>query len=668
MMAAASVKNSCPSIPTIVQINNPAGGRSALWQSLAAFPNIQLLCVKQVKMSLLAGSCVCPGLHVLVSNMLQSFLADVDDPDSWHKECNFTLSHLHYSPPSDIYGATNALFPTVFSDYFHGKRFLDAAVELHAAIDVIPIAIFRRAPHTNQIEILLGPVDHIIGDGDLVYVLSRDLRRASLVARFPDCHRLHSSALTAKLIRCRDLTASFHMRPQKVSIVRSPIPEPSEKLPIAKEVTFQGHIVICGYVDASVIELVGAIRKQSLSAAIPIVIMFETRPPPDLHNTLGSFSALTILVGSLQDSNALEAASLSTANQIILLANPFAKAQSDVHDQVVKVDFDSIVSLLELENYLHGKTRQADTNMMVEILFLSNLRFIRPNFAYTPPALADLTSEMEGPRLPQLAAADGKVQASGLLQSIAAFSFYNPHIPAIIDALIYGSERRIVLVQIHDEFVGATYAVLVRRLADEYGVLTLGLFRGRSVRRSPVPYVFTKPPPTTIISADDRVYIVAPIFYDGGKAVVGRRTGESGKSLAVVMATNDQKQESLGSAIHLFQHAIRSPKARHSMELFEPDVPAWMRRIRSWWQAVIGEMDGSRWWKGADRQSEREPHDYREFMKGRNQRMLTTTMTMADPGADPDASQDEPHGWTPMLNGMNSAHLMSNSFTNDDKP
>ncbi|KMS65569.1 hypothetical protein BVRB_034640, partial [Beta vulgaris subsp. vulgaris] len=164
MMAAASVKNYCPAIPTIVQINNPQYGTGVLWQNLAAFPNTQLLCVKQAKMSLLAGSCVCPGLHVLVGNMLQSFVANVNVLDSWHKEY--------------IWGATNALFPTVFGPYFQGKRFLDAAVELYTAIDVMPIAVFKRHSDTNQVEILLCPTDYLIGDGDLVYVLSRDLASA----------------------------------------------------------------------------------------------------------------------------------------------------------------------------------------------------------------------------------------------------------------------------------------------------------------------------------------------------------------------------------------------------------------------------------------------------------------------------------------------------------
>lgn len=115
---------------------------------------------------------------------------------------------------ADISGATNALFPTVFGDYFNGRRFIEAAVELYAAIDVMPIGICRRSATTNEIEILLGPADHLIRDGELVYVLSQSLERAKMVASYPVSVGQPKAAVADKLTRCTEVSRSLQMNQQ----------------------------------------------------------------------------------------------------------------------------------------------------------------------------------------------------------------------------------------------------------------------------------------------------------------------------------------------------------------------------------------------------------------------------------------------------------------------
>lgn len=119
-----------------------------------------------------------------------------------------------------------------------------------------------------------------------------------------------------------------------------PIPSPSianisRLLPIATSAEgLRNHIVICGYMDASLMDLLWTIRKQSLTKSVPVLVVFETLPDSDLHQALSEISDVTLMVGSLQSPSVLMSANLAVTSQIILLANPFAKSQSDIHDQV----------------------------------------------------------------------------------------------------------------------------------------------------------------------------------------------------------------------------------------------------------------------------------------------------------------------------------------------
>ena len=116
--------------------------------------------------------------------------------------------------------------------------------------------------------------------------------------------------------------------------VTKPTSELIHLLPFSSGVLVQSHVVICGYIDSTVTDLIGTLRKQSLSKTIPVVVMFESPPSIELHLSISGFSDVNIVVGSLMDPKTLSAANITAAAHIILLANPFAKAQNDVHDQV----------------------------------------------------------------------------------------------------------------------------------------------------------------------------------------------------------------------------------------------------------------------------------------------------------------------------------------------
>ena len=61
--------------PLFVQLLNTRSMSHILWQALPQMvsKDIQVICLRQVKMALLARSCVCPGSLALITNLLSSF-------------------------------------------------------------------------------------------------------------------------------------------------------------------------------------------------------------------------------------------------------------------------------------------------------------------------------------------------------------------------------------------------------------------------------------------------------------------------------------------------------------------------------------------------------------------------------------------------------------------
>ena len=58
-----------------VQLLNLRSGSHILWQALPAVvsKDVQVVCMSEIKMSLLARSCVCPGSLALITNLLSKF-------------------------------------------------------------------------------------------------------------------------------------------------------------------------------------------------------------------------------------------------------------------------------------------------------------------------------------------------------------------------------------------------------------------------------------------------------------------------------------------------------------------------------------------------------------------------------------------------------------------
>ena len=73
LLRAISIKHLCPFVPLIMHIISPRNRAHVLWYQLSKFPNIQVVCLNEMKMKLFATSAMCPGMLGLVTNLLSSY-------------------------------------------------------------------------------------------------------------------------------------------------------------------------------------------------------------------------------------------------------------------------------------------------------------------------------------------------------------------------------------------------------------------------------------------------------------------------------------------------------------------------------------------------------------------------------------------------------------------
>ncbi|EGZ09626.1 hypothetical protein PHYSODRAFT_521894 [Phytophthora sojae] len=171
VMRLLAIRNYNPDLPVYTQIVSPV-----FLDYINGVDADQLLCLDQIKISLLAKSCLCPGLVTLISNLFRSTtLVNRQTLTSWEQE---------YAE-----GMALEVYATTLPSVFHGLTFSQACELLYKISygEVILLAVtkaipqLRRCSWTHQVEhpaqMLSNPGNSVImRPGQLVYVMSESKR------------------------------------------------------------------------------------------------------------------------------------------------------------------------------------------------------------------------------------------------------------------------------------------------------------------------------------------------------------------------------------------------------------------------------------------------------------------------------------------------------------
>ena len=134
LLRLVSVKNTTTSVRVIIQLIHSFSKYQVYTITGWNKQNDIALCLNEMKLGLLAQSCLCPGFSTLIANLfytsdfekhLISFKKD--DPSLWKKPY--------------ITGASNELYSSTFSEYFEGKTFHQAALTCYNELNLVLIAV-----------------------------------------------------------------------------------------------------------------------------------------------------------------------------------------------------------------------------------------------------------------------------------------------------------------------------------------------------------------------------------------------------------------------------------------------------------------------------------------------------------------------------------------------
>ena len=183
LLRLVSVKNTTTDIPVIIQL--------LLSTSKKQVHNIEgwkigrdiALCLNELKLGLLAQSCICPGISTLIANLFYTSdfpaLTIFKENDAWKEQY--------------ISGASNEIYASYFSHQFERKTFHEAAEICYNQLGLILISLEKiegkvRSCYVNP-STATNP-DLVIESGEggmLGYFIGQDSEHVNVVATYCEC-------------------------------------------------------------------------------------------------------------------------------------------------------------------------------------------------------------------------------------------------------------------------------------------------------------------------------------------------------------------------------------------------------------------------------------------------------------------------------------------------
>lgn len=132
LLRLVSVKNTKDDISVIIQLLHSFSKKQVY--NIAPWKHSDVaLCLNELKLGLLAQSCLCPGFSTLIANLF--YTSDFPTHHQGEDEESVSWKELY------IKGASNEIYSSPFSDFFWGNTFLQAARLCYNQFNLVLLAI-----------------------------------------------------------------------------------------------------------------------------------------------------------------------------------------------------------------------------------------------------------------------------------------------------------------------------------------------------------------------------------------------------------------------------------------------------------------------------------------------------------------------------------------------
>lgn len=304
--------------------------------------NDQLICLEELKLSLFAKSCLCPGLIAMITNLINS-AGDLESDSSTPK---WLEEYWH--------GIGFEIYKTQLSKVFKNKTFAEAANIIYKKFNAI---LFGIDLESGKPKICINPGSKKLVKDDIVgYIIAEDKEVADKIRDYDmeekvqkeeeggtDVHRIEALKSIGKLIdnemgqgntKLGSGNSDFNLHIQRNCIVSK------TKIDINR-VTYENmngnilatnHIILAGLVS-NLHHFVIPLRSKYLNKIPPIIILNEDKPDHKTWSPISYFPEIYYVKGTALNEKDLYRVNISKASRVVILSNRIEFSREDEDDK-----------------------------------------------------------------------------------------------------------------------------------------------------------------------------------------------------------------------------------------------------------------------------------------------------------------------------------------------
>ena len=444
----------------------------------------QIVCIDELKLSLLAKSCLCRGIIALISNLIitNNFEEGIEKQlgnSKWIEEYKHGKDYEIYKIPLE---------------YLRGYKFSVIAEKIYNEKKTILFGLNLESKSDNSNLVLLSPMDFIIPlkrDINVFgYLLAKDQNDADSITTWEKTQKrieisnvnniqFNNKKYLNKNIELEEgeidmknnlknndiystdilsLAKICHITTEHISKTSVTI-DSIDKMLIAKE-----HIIICG-VCQNLIDFIKPLRSKNLPKRIvpTIVILSKELPDDKIWNTISFFEQIYLVQGDPMKRSDLKRAGIKSAKKVVILApgineisqftlnkklkNLKINNEDDENNEIKQV-ITARKLTREEEDLLDAKTIfkynmiskiNKDIFCVIELINPSNVSFLNNKKRKNNDEYLFLKAGLNIDATASFAA--GEVYYSSIMDNVITQAYYNPSLLNVLKKLIVGEDQ-----------------------------------------------------------------------------------------------------------------------------------------------------------------------------------------------------------------------------------
>jgi len=490
----------------------------------------QVICAEELKLQLIAKSCVCPGIITVITSLITSGVPSTANEDISQWQTSWSLSYL-LGMQHEFYRIR------IDGNRFGGYRYSDICRALYAAYSIIVVAI--EVIINNERKVFVHPSNYVLSpETYYLYVIDKQLpdidQINSLNMAESGFQKYETSKLSTKDIA---VLAKARLENDKEEyranyfMLKRPAHQEEAALYKADYRRIENHVIICGLV-ASIEHFILALRTRIMGTSRPpIIIMTTEQIKTEIWKKINLFEDVYFIRGSPLNPADLERASINRAIGVVILSEEIGDGNKVGNKNTREAEAIFIYKTIKNMNTRAFVVLELST--MAKVSFLLNSK---------NPYTAKYGNIMSEPF------AAGEVYTPSLLDALMCQAFYLPYIMQIIQQFIMGSaltpkdvtevykkmdlsQSALFLMDMPPDLVNQKYfSCVFDKCVAEKGILPIGLYKADP--SNPKPYVFISPPEDTTVTSNDKLFVLSdvnPSNMHEGNFLMGKNFNDTAK-------------------------------------------------------------------------------------------------------------------------------------------